>query len=815
MKISYNWLKDYINPIPSVEETAEILTSIGLEVESIDPYESIKGGMKGIIIGEVLTYKKHPNADKLIITTVDLGDREPVQIICGAPNVAIGQKVPVATIGSTIFKGSESIPIIKTRIRGELSEGMICAEDELGLGPSHEGIMVLDSSAVPGSPAHEYFNVITDVVFEIGLTPNRIDAASHYGVARDLAAYLSKYQYINIKKPSIDSFKVDTRNSIIPVEISDKSGCIRYSGLTISGIIVKESPDWLKNKLKAVGLNPINIIVDITNYVLYESGQPLHAFDADKITGKKVIVRTIPQGTRFIALDGQDLELSDEDLMICNIEEGMAIAGIFGGYNSGVKNETKNIFLESACFNPHYIRKTSKRHLLYTDSSFRFERGSDPNFTIDALKRAAILIKELAGGEISSDIIDVYPVKVEDFKVNLTYRNLDRLIGQKIERDRVKSILQSLDIKVISTQESGLSLEIPTYRVDVKREADVIEEIARIFGYNNIEMSNTLHASISHTDKPDKENIGNIISDMLSSNGFLEIMSNSLTRSKYYESENNENETLVRIYNPLSSDLNCLRQTLLFGGLEAVLMNENHKNFNLRFYEFGNIYLKLRKEIKNPLDKYFEEERLALLLSGKKNDENWNTPAGLTNFYLLKAYTELVLNRLGFKMDDIVVKSTINPNISEGLDYFSKGKPLVSFGKVEKKLIRSFDIKNEVFYAEFRWTIILKEIPNHKTSFTELPRYPEVKRDLSMILEKTVTFEQVKNVSLKAEKKLLKGIVLFDVYEGEKIEKGSKSYAVSFTLRDDSKTLTDKEIDKIMNKISSQLEEELGAHIRS
>lgn len=815
MKISYNWLKDYINPIPSPEKTAEILTNIGLEVEALEEYESIKGGLKGVVIGEVLTCSKHPNADKLSLTSVSIGKEKTLRIVCGAPNIAIGQKVAVATIGTTLFKGAESFTLEKTKIRGEISEGMICAEDELGLGTSHDGIMVLDPSAKPGTSAGEYFDISSDHVFEIGLTPNRVDAASHFGVARDLAAYLGKNKNIRLIKPSVDSFKPDSHKNSIPVEIADKEGCFRYSGLSISGVTVKESPGWLKKKLQAVGLNPINNIVDITNFVMYETGQPLHAFDADKIKGNKVIVRTLPEGSVFKALDGKEIILGSEDLMICDTQEGMCIAGVFGGLESGVKSDTKNIFLESACFNPLFIRKTSRKHLLNTDSSFRFERGTDPNNTIYALKRAAMLIKELAGGEFSSELIDVYPKHIVNPIVSLSYKNLDRLIGQKIERRLVKSILQSLDIKVISENRAILKLEIPTYRVDVLREADVIEEVLRIYGYNNINISKNLTASLSFTHKPDKEAIWNMISELLSSNGFLEIMCNSLTKSSYYKNDQETNDKLVRIYNPLSSDLDSMRQTLLYGGLESVLYNANRKNLNLRMYEFGNIYLKFDRKTDNPLDDYFEEERLALVITGNKNEANWNTPAGKSNFFQLKAYTELVLEKLGFDIDQLKKCKTRNHYLSEGLDYLIHGKSLVSFGKVKKNLCREFDIKNEVFFSEFSWTEILKNITVHETRFRDLPKYPEVKRDLSMMLERSVSFEQIKAVSKKAGKELLREIILFDVYEGDKIQEGKKSYAVSYILRDDNKTLTDEEIYRIMNSIGVSLEKELGAQIRS
>jgi phenylalanyl-tRNA synthetase beta chain len=815
MKISYNWLKEYINPIPSPGDTSKILTSIGLEVESLEEHESIKGGLKGIVIGEVLTCAKHPNADKLTITTVNLGNGQPVQIVCGAPNVRAAQKVPVATIGTTLYNGDESFTISKSKIRGELSEGMICAEDEIGLGHSHEGIMVLDPSTKPGTSASEYFKIESDFILEIGLTPNRIDAASHYGVARDLAAYLGQTQKVELQRPEISSFKADNNNLIIPVEVLNPDACIRYSGVTISGVEIKPSPEWLKTKLNAIGLKSINNVVDITNFVLHETGQPLHAFDADKISGKKVLVKTLPVGSVFTTLDEAQRKLSSEDLMICNTKEGMCIAGVFGGLESGVKDLTKNIFLESACFSPVHVRKTARRHVLNTDSSFRFERGTDPNNTVYALKRAALLIKELAGGSISSDVVDVYPKPIADFEVDLSFKNVNRLIGQEIEKDKIKSILTSLDIKIKEENTDGLKLHVSPYRVDVRREADVIEEILRIYGYNNIQIGETVHGALSYIRKPDKEKIVNLVSNLLSSNGFLEIMSNSLTRSMYYEKDINEDKTLVRISNPLSSDLNVMRKNLLYGALESLIYNINRKNPDLRLYEFGNIYKLNDKVSENPHDKYFEEAHLVLLVSGDKYETNWISPSQQSNFYQLKGFVDLVLKRLGFNTDILIAKSTESDFFSEGLDIQAKAKVLVSFGKVNKNHCSSFEIKQDVYFADFNWDVVMKELKKHTTKFVGIPKYPEVKRDLSMVLEKTVTFDQIRNAAIKAEKKLLKNVVLFDVYEGEKIEAGKKSYAVSFTLRDDDKTLTDQQIEKIMDNILRMIEKETQAQIRA
>jgi len=815
MKISYNWLREYITPLPSPAETSKILTSIGLEVESIEEFESIKGGLKGIVIGEVLTCEKHPNADKLSVTTVNIGAADPLHVVCGAPNVRAGQKVAVATIGTILYSGDENFTINKSKIRGELSEGMICAEDEIGLGSSHDGIIVLDGAAKPGTPASVYFKIESDFVLEIGLTPNRVDASSHYGVARDLAAYLKQNSKVELKRPEIDSFKVDNKNLSIPVEVLNPEACIRYSGVSISGVNIKPSPEWLQNRLKAIGLKSINNVVDITNFVLHETGQPLHAFDADEITGKKVVVRTLPEGTKFTTLDEAERKLSADDLMICNSSEGMCIAGVFGGQKSGVKDTTKNIFLESACFSPVHVRKTARRQMLNTDSSFRFERGTDPNITIFALKRAANLIKELAGGTISSEVVDVYPKPVEDFQVELSYKNVNRLIGQEIEKAKIKNILKSLDIKIKTETDTVLSLLVAPYRVDVKREADVIEEILRIYGYNNIQMGESVRSALSYVNKPDKEKLVNLVSDLLSGNGFLEIMSNSLTKSSYYEQETGGDKELVRISNPLSSDLNAMRKNLLNGALEALIYNINRKNQDLRLYEFGNIYQIKDKGSDNPHDKYFEESHLVLLISGNKNEVNWTSTSASSSFFQMKAFVEMILKRLGFNMASINAISSQSGFYSDGLDLVLNNKVLVSFGKVHKQQASRFDIKQDAYFADFNWDFVMKEVKKHKTLFIGIPKYPEVVRDLSMVLEKSVSFDQIKSAAVKAEKKLLKSVMLFDVYEGDKIEAGKKSYAVSFTLRDEEKTLTDQQIEKIMENILKAIEKETGAQIRA
>ncbi|MCK5823444.1 MAG: phenylalanine--tRNA ligase subunit beta [Bacteroidales bacterium] len=820
MKISYNWLKQYIDTDLGYQEVSEILTNTGLEVEGIEKFQSIKGGLEGLVIGEVKTCEAHPNSDHLSVTTVDVGKDELLPIVCGAPNVRAGQKVVVATVGTMLYDGEESFKIKKAKMRGEPSMGMICAEDEIGVGTSHDGIMVLNNDVNVGTQAKDYFNVENDIIFEIGLTPNRIDGASHYGVARDLAAYLNQDKNISLNKPNVDNFKIDNNDNYIDVEIEKNEACPRYSGITISGIEVKESPTWLQNRLKSIGLKPINNIVDATNFVLQETGQPLHAFDADKIKGKKVIVKTLKEGTKFTTLDEVERKLSSDDLMICNEEEGMCIAGVFGGIESGVSQNTKNIFLESACFDPVFIRKTSRRHLLQTDASFRYERGSDPNITIYVLKRAALLIKELAGGKISSNIVDVYPKTIEDYKVDVSYNNIDRLIGKHLEKETIKNILASLDIRIVNEDEKTLNVEVPTYRIDVRREADVIEEILRIYGYNNIEISGQVKSTISYSEKPDKNTITNLTSDLLSNIGFNEIMSNSLTKSSYYDNlKSYDKDELVSILNPLSSDLNCMRQTLLFGGLEAIAFNINRKNPDLKFYEFGNCY-SINKKIQdeNPIKKYNEGFHLSLFVTGLKQQANWNIKAEPSNFYFLKSYVENIKKRLGIDINFVDIDELNSDIFDFGLQYTynqnNKKLPFVSFGSVNKKLLKEFDIKSDVYYADFDWDAVMQILKTKKVTYTEIAKYPEVKRDLALLLDKKIRFEQIKTLAFNSEKKLLKRISLFDVYEGKKIEDDKKSYAVSFILQDPFKTLTDKQIDKIMNKFIKVFENELGAKIR-
>ncbi len=815
MKISYNWLKKYIDTDLSAEEVSKILTDTGLEIEGIEQFESVKGGLGGLVIGKVTSCKKHPNADKLTVTTVDVGNGMELPIVCGASNVAEGQKVVVATEGTSLYFGDEKIKIKKTKMRGEPSEGMICAEDEIGLGTSHDGIMVLNDSAKIGIPAKEYFNIETDTVFEIGLTPNRIDGASHIGTARDLAAFISQTKKTEIIKPSVDNFKVDNNNLPIEIIIEDKEACPRYTGVTISNVKVKTSPEWLQNRLKAIGLKPINNLVDISNFVLHETGQPLHFFDADIIEGNKVIIKTLPRGTLFTTLDEEKRELSSDDLMICDEKKGMCIAGVFGGIKSGVTENTKNIFIESAHFNSVSVRKTAKRHDLHTDASFRFERGSDPNITVYALKRAVLLIKEIADGEISSEIVDIYPEPVADYKVDLTFRNLKRLIGKEIEKEKVKNILESLDIKIVKENDEKLSLEVPTYRVDVQREVDVIEEVLRIYGYNNVEISDHVNSSLSYSPKPDKEKIQNTISDILSAKGFNEIMCNSLTKADYYNNlESYKSANLVKIFNPLSIDLNVMRQTLLFGGLESIMYNRNRRNPDLKLYEFGNNYYLKDSESENLLKKYNEEQHLAIFITGNKTEENWITKEEPTSFFLLKTYVENILERLGFDLNQVKSEEVSSDIFVEGLSYQYNKNQLVNFGILNKKLMKAFDIDTKVYFAEFSWDTVLKLSVKNSIRYTEIPKYPEVRRDLALLIDKEVKFADIKELAYKSERKLLKKVSLFDVFEGEKLGANKKSYAVSFILQDENKTLTDKQIDKIINNFIRVFEQELGAQIR-
>ncbi len=816
MKISYNWLKSYIDIDLPIEQLSEILTDIGLEVGGVEEVQSVKGGMEGLVIGKVLTCDKHPNADKLSVTTVDVGIGEPLPIVCGAPNVAAGQKVVVATVGTVLYDGDESFKIKKSKIRGEVSEGMICAEDEIGIGAGHDGIMVLPGDITEGTSAKKFFKVENDTVYEIDLTPNRIDSVSHIGVARDLAAYLKQTRTdVSVKLPSVDEFKIDNHDFPVEVIVENEEACTRYSGVTISGVTVAESPDWLKKRLVSLGMAPINNIVDITNFVLHELGQPLHSFDGDKISGNRVVVKTLKEGTPFITLDEKERELSGSDLMICNAERGMCIAGVFGGVDSGVSDSTTKIFLESACFNPVHVRKTAKRHILNTDASFRFERGTDPNITVYALKRAAMLIKEIAGGTISSDVVDVYPVPVADFEVEVSYKNIHRLIGKDISKARIKLILEGLEIGIKDETEEGFVAVVPPYRVDVKREADIVEEILRIYGYNNIEIPGAVKSTIVHSQKPDNNKLKNRIAGQLVSRGFYEIMCNSLTKADYYNDlETYSKDNLVVLSNPLSKDLNGMRQTLLFGGLESIEHNSNRRNSDLKLFEFGNCYYFKHGKDKHEQKNYKEENHLALFMTGSKNSINWNTPEESVTFYDLKSQVETVLERLGIDVNTVEKGNSDLELLSGGLKYSASNRTLVNFGMVSKKELKKADVSIPVFYAEIYWNNLVKTISGKEVIFNEISKFPEVKRDLALVIDKSVTFDAIKSVSLKTEKKLLKSISLFDVYEGDKIEAGKKSYAVSIILQDETKTLKDKQIDKIMQKLMMNFERELGAIIR-
>jgi phenylalanyl-tRNA synthetase beta chain len=818
MKISYNWIKDYLNIDLHPTKVAEILTGIGLEIEGMEEWLSVKGGLEGVVIGEVLTCKKHPDADKLSVTTVDIGAAQPLHIVCGAPNVAAGQKVPVATVGTLVFKGNESIEIKKSKIRGELSEGMICAEDELGLGSSHEGIMILDKDAQPGTPAGSYFNITKDFVFEIGLTPNRIDSGSHFGVARDLAAYLNINAGMVEKaaKPSVNDFKPDNNDNKYEVIVENLTDCPRYTGITISGVTVGESPEWLKNRLRAIGLNPINNVVDITNYVQNEIGQPLHAFDADRIAGKSVIIRNLPDKSKFVTLDSVERTLSARDLMICNEKEGMCIAGVFGGIKSGVTSATKNIFLESAYFNPVTIRKTSKRHGLKTDASFRFERGADPEITPWALKRAIMLIKEIAGGMISSEIVDIYNNPIKNTIIDVTYNNINRLIGKIIDPTVVKRILALLDIVIINETPDTLKLEVPAYRVDVKKEADIIEEVLRIYGYNNVGISNHVNSTLSYPDKPDREKLVNIVSDHLSSNGFSEIMCNSLNPAAWYEnSDDFDSKQIVMLANPLSSDLNALRQSLIFGGLNSISWNINRQNHDLKLYEFGHCYFYNKSADSHPkANNYTEKTSLDLFITGFPNRQSWNCKTNPSDFFNIKSAVEMILSRVGVKPETLATGESTKKYFVDSLTYLYQNKVIAETGRISKSYLLKFDIGQEVYYGHIDWDLLMKLIKNHIISFRELPKYPSVKRDLALLLDKGVTFSQIREIAFKTEKNILSDVNLFDVYESDNLGKNKKSYAVSFILRDDLKTMTDKNIDKVMSNLIRAFGSELNAQIR-
>lgn len=820
MNISYNWLKKFIDFDLSPLELADALTSIGLEVGGVEEIQAIKGGLEGLVIGEVLTCEPHPNSDHMHVTNVNLGTGEPVQIVCGAPNVAAGQKVIVATIGTKLYDGDDCFTIKKSKLRGIESCGMICAEDEIGIGTDHSGIIVLPDDAVVGMPAKEYYNIKSDYVLEVDITPNRADACSHYGVARDLYAYLTQRGIqTSLHKPSVDDFKVDNHDLDINVTIVNSEACPRYAGITIKGVTVKESPEWLQNDLRMIGLRPINNIVDITNYILFAYGHPMHCFDADKIKGNQVIVKCMPEGTPFVTLDGVERKLSSRDLMICNAEEPMCIGGVFGGLESGTTEETKNVFLESAYFHPTWIRKTARRHGLSTDASFRYERGIDPNNTIYILKLAAMMVKELAGGEISSEIKDVSCKDFPPFRVELTYQRVNELIGKNIPVEAVKSIVKSLEMDIVAETAEGLTLDVPQYRVDVQRDCDVIEDILRIYGYNNVEIPTTLKSSLVAETETDKSNkLQNLVAEQLVGAGFNEIMNNSLTKAAYYDDLTSyPAKNLVRLMNPLSSDLNVMRETLLFGGLETIARNANHKNPDLKLFEFGNCYY-YREEKRNEekaLAPYSESYHLALWLTGKDKQGSWIHADEDNNAYMLKAYVENILGRVGLHMRDLTIENLSTDIYASAVVIKTQGgKRLAMIGTVTRKLLKQFDIDNAVYFADINWIEVMRSIRSLKVSFKELPKFPAVRRDLALLVDKNVQFAQIEKLVFDADRKLVKSVNLFDVYEGKHLEAGKKSYAISITLQDENQTLNDKVIDKVMQKIIKSLEERAGARLR-
>ncbi len=799
MKISYNWLKDFIETGKTPGEISTILTGTGLEVESMEKVQPIAGGLEGLVIGFVRESGQHPNADRLRITKVDAGTGEVLQIVCGAPNVAAGQKVVVALVGTTVYPtAGEPFKINKSKIRGEVSEGMICASDEIGLGTDHDGIMVLDEDAEIGALAKDHFNISDDYLYEIGLTPNRADAASHLGTARDISAFLK----IPVKRPDVSAFKVEDTSRTIKVIVENEQAAPRYSGVTISGVEVKDSPEWLKERLAVIGVRPINNIVDATNYVLHDLGQPLHAFDTDAITGNTVLVKNCPEGTLFKTLDEVERKLSADDLMICDGDgKPMCIAGVFGGIGSGIKSGTKNIFLESAWFNAVSIRKTSKRHGLKTDASFRFERGTDPDMTVFALKRAALLIQQVAGGKISSEISDNYPDPVAPFAIDVAYDHIDRLIGKAIPHGEIKDILTALEINIVGETGEGLSLRVPPYRVDITRDVDVVEEILRIYGYNNIEIPTQVRASLNNSIRPEKDSVQALLSDLLTANGFNEIMSNSLTKSAYSA----DLDKAVKILNPLSNDLDVMRQTMMYSGLEAIAYNQNRKNPDLKLYEFGKVY-SLEDE------KYIETQRFAIFVSGDNGAEVWNRKAGPVSFYNLKAVVDGLLGKLN--ITDVSVEDSAPGELAFGLQYKLNNKLFVTLGAVSRDALRKIDVGQEVFYADFNFDMVLKAARKNQIVYKELSKFPTVRRDLSMLVDKAVTFEQLKQIAQKTERKVLQQVSVFDVYQGDKLPTGKKSYALSFVLQDDEKTLTDKSIDALMQKLIYNLQSQAGAEIR-
>ena len=820
MNISYKWLKEYVDFDLTPQEVCDALTSEGLEVDALEEVQSIRRGLKGLYVGKVLTCEAHPNRDHLHVTTVDLGKGEPQQIVCGAPNVAAGQKVIVADLGCVLYDGDNEFQIKKSKLRGVESLGMICAEDEIGVGTSHDGIIVLPEDAPVGQPAAEYYNLESDWLIEVDITANRADALSHWGVARDLYAWLVQNGYkTSLHRPSDEAFAVDNHDLPIDVVIENTEACKRYACVSITDCEVKESPDWLKNKLNAIGLRPINNIVDITNYVMMAYGQPLHCFDADMVTGHKIVVKTMPEGTPFVTLDGEEHKLSDRDLAICNAEEPMCIAGVFGGKGSGTYETTRNVVLESAYFHPTWIRKSARRHGLSTDSSFRFERGIDPNGTIYALKQAALLCKELAGGKVSMEIKDIYPEPLPNFNVDLKYDYVHQLIGKEIPHDTIKSIVTSLEMVIKAENAEGLQLEVPAYRVDVQRPCDVVEDILRVYGYNNVEMPEQLKSSLVIKGEEDqKHKLENLVGEQLVGAGFNEILNNSLTKAAYYEDLNcYPKDRLVSIVNPLSSDLNVMRQSILFGGLESIAHNANRKNPNLKFFEFGNTYQHFNEkaDAENPMKAYSEESHLGLWVTGKRVEGSWAHPDEQSSFYELKAYVINVLNRIGLPMGAVVFKESENNIFSKGITVENRGgKVLVEMGVVARNLQKKFDIDNEVYFADLYWNQLTKAVRKQKVGFKEISKYPAVSRDLALLLDKSVEFASVEQIAYNAERKLLKKVELFDVYEGKNLPEGKKSYAVNFILQDEQKTLNDKAIDAVMQKIIQNLKKQLNAELR-
>jgi len=808
MKISYNWLKQFIKLPEEAEKTGELLTDLGLEVEGISSFQSIKGGLEGVVVGHVLSCEAHPNADRLQLTKINIGNGEELQIVCGASNIGAGQKVPVATVGTVLYdEKGESWEIKKGKIRGEVSFGMICSEKELGLGQSHEGIMVMDNELVPGTQVADLFEVENDRIFEIGLTPNRADAMSHWGVARDLkAGYLQTGKHLELITPPVSSFHVDNRSLKIQIKVEDSQLAPRYSGVTLSEVKVGESPKWLQNRLRAIGLTPKNNVVDATNYVMHELGQPLHAFDAGKISGNEINVKTLEAGTKFTTLDEVERELHEEDLMICDAEKPLCIAGVFGGIDSGVTESTTQIFLESAYFNPVSVRKTAKRHGINTDASFRFERGIDINSVEFALKRAALLIKEIAGAEITSDIDDLYFKKIEDFQVFLTFEKVNKLIGENLEEETIKSILASLEIRVNNVTETGMGLTIPSYRVDVQRESDVIEEILRVYGYNNIKFGDKLSLSVANSSKFEDYKIQNLIASQLIGQGFYETMANSLTTASYNKlSEELKDEYQVEMLNPLSQDLSVLRQSMLFSGLEAISYNINRKRNNIKIFEFGKTY-------HSYVSGREENKHLSLFISGERTAESWNASVGNGNFFFLKGVINAIFEKLGIKnLQSKTVKSDL---FSEGLQLSSKKAKLVDFGIVKKSILKKFDIDQEVIFADFNWDEVIEMAKHQTTSFSPIPKYPRVRRDFALLLDQSVTYDEIEQIARQTEKKMLTEVNLFDVYEGKNLPEGKKSYAVSFVFQDEHKTLTDKQVDKMMSKLQHRFEKELHAELR-